>query len=532
MLLWEMMLGQGDQTSHALMLELIRTDKNLKGVTDVGDEITLTNVGPIEGEFSLELNGPGLYELRGSKGTGKTTVLESLSLVAGHKSYLTVHDGELRGSVKAFGMDAPIGSRKKRTGELEVETLDSERFDLVDLIDPQGKTPHVRDAVRIKTLATMQGLRLTPKHFEAILSKQEIDELGVEQTEDPVLFSNRLKRALDAAAKRLETQAKTTVGRVSQLRDSVEGVDVEKESDPQVLGDAHAAAAAKQAELTGQVELAQQDAAARSKAEKELKEAKARSTDPLDELKTHLVDCEGAVAAQEVEIERLKDQLTQALTLKGELQLEVTRAESKVSGAEELERVITSWQDVLNGERVELPSAEELAEASDRVVESRQAIEDGTLIRKAQESLQEADKLAEQVSALEKQAKSTRAAAGRIFDVLTQNLGTKEIKIEAIDGHPRLVVDHPKRHKTFFDHIDGLSDGERVQYAIHELLPYLKSPGLFPVPQRTYQDMPPEDRRELARVAEEKELYVFGAQVSDGDLRCEKLEGSDGEVEQ
>ena len=136
-------------------------------------KVELTNVGPIEGTFEFKLNGPGLYELRGGSGTGKSTVISALGMLSGHKVDLTLHDGAFNGDVKGFGVIVPVGSRKRRKGELEASTLEAENFDLTDIIDPNGKTQATRDGVRIKALAALSGLELTADDFDVDATEVE-----------------------------------------------------------------------------------------------------------------------------------------------------------------------------------------------------------------------------------------------------------------------------------------------------------------------------------------------------------------------
>lgn len=114
---------------------------------------------------------------------------------------------------------------------------------------------------------------------------------------------------------------------------------------------------------------------------------------------------------------------------------------------------------------------------------------------------------------------STPNKAAKVFECLAQSLNTKYLQILPVDGNPRLFVKHPTRGRTAFDQVNGLSDGERVDFTLKELLPYIESPGLLPIPQRVWQDLQPSDREELHALAVEKGLYLFGAQVDDGDLR-------------
>ena len=125
------------------------------------DKIQISGVGPIEGEFSYELSGPGFYQLCGGHGTGKSTTLLGLDMLAGHKVDLTLNDDVLTGKVEGFGRVAPVGSRRRAKNELSVDTIDSSRVSLADLIRPDGKTAATRDKQRLTALAAVTGVTLS-----------------------------------------------------------------------------------------------------------------------------------------------------------------------------------------------------------------------------------------------------------------------------------------------------------------------------------------------------------------------------------
>ncbi len=55
------------------------------------------------------------------------------------------------------------------------------------------------------------------------------------------------------------------------------------------------------------------------------------------------------------------------------------------------------------------------------------------------------------------------------------------------------------------------------------ILQAIPSPGLLPIPQRVWQDLQPSDRNDLHKLAVDKGLYLFGAQVDDGDDAFETI---------
>jgi len=489
-------------------------------------EVKLTNVGPIEGEFQIALNGPGLYELRGSKGQGKTTVLSALGLIAGHKVSLTVHDGELSGSVSGFGVVAPVGSRKRPKGKCDVDVMDSERFDLVDLIDPDGKTAETRDAVRIKALATLCNLSLAPKDFHPLIGgQQQFERLGVAPTEDPVLFANRVKAAFDGLAKQREDYSKTERGHERGLLDQVADIDVTGEADSEILAQVMEKATSDLATLLQRDESASREKARREVCKQKLAEARAAYQGPDPDVALAVVEdyCRETEKAV-LRVRELEQLLAESRETLAVAQGNEREARERLERAEQHQRDIAHWEVTLRADGTMKPTYQEIEAARAAKEKARHAQEQGVRIRDAQKAREAAERhKAAAIEALT-ESKEYRSAASQVFGILTRKLKTKVIRIENIDDAARLVVDHPVRGKTLYDKVDGLSDGERVRAAIDELLPLLKSPGLFPVPQRTYQDLPPADRKELAAYAREKDLYVFGAQVTDGELTVVKVQ--------
>ncbi len=97
--------------------------------------IELTNIGPIEHLVIPVPERGGLCVLRGRNGRGKTKALEAVESALTGRGKLDVRDGALRGEVEAFGVTLKIGRSTRRTGELEVQSLDG-RLSPAELVDP------------------------------------------------------------------------------------------------------------------------------------------------------------------------------------------------------------------------------------------------------------------------------------------------------------------------------------------------------------------------------------------------------------
>lgn len=484
-------------------------------------EIQITDGGPIEGTFKIDLSpGPGVYEFRGARGTGKTTCISSIDWLAGHKVDVTLHDGSISGKVEGFGVVAPIGGRKRRKGDFDLDTIDAEKFSLTDLIDPPGKTPEVRDAHAIKALAVLSEAKADETlYYELAGGQKAYDQLGVQATTDPVLLATRVKQAFDKQARERQNTAEAEARHATPLEHVPDDLDMKQPSDLTVLGNVRDEA---------------RDAFQRLKSERasgilkdtEIAQAKERLATIKKEYTGPTI--EAAEKARQATIDKGTE--ARALVEKLERELEKARAaveacKTEYAAANATHEAAKSHQsaveelEAIASQTVEYPEEADVSAAAKTVEEATSAYDRGVRIRDVKANHEKAKVHRESAEHAEKEADEARNKAGQVFDILAQSLHTQHLEIQSVDGNPRLFVQHPKRGRTAFDRVNGLSDGERVDFTLRELLPHIGSPGLLPIPQRVWQDLQPADRKALHELAVEKNLYLFGAQVDDGDLR-------------
>ncbi len=484
-------------------------------------KIEITNPGPIEGLFTIDLSsGPGAYELRGARGTGKTTCLGSIDWLAGHRVDVTLHDGAVSGRVEGFGVVAPIGGRKRRKGEFELDTIDAEKFSLTDLIDPPGKTPEVRDAHAIKALAVLSELKADAALYHELAGGLDaFDDLDVQETTDPVLLATRIKTAYAKLARDRQNTAEAEAAHAAPLEHVPDGLDISESCDLASLGTIRDEARDKHQSM----EIERDNGITK---EGEVAEATGR----LEKLRANYSgpNVEDAEAAREAAIEAgvsaramavdLKRDLDKALGFAGACQADEQAAHSVYQAAKSHHAAVEELK-AMAGKTVAYPEATDIAEAGVSVDEATEAYNRGVRIRDVKQNQARArgHRMTETMATNE--SGEARNKAGQVFDILAESLHTKHLEIHSVDDCPRLFVQHPNRGKTLFDRVNGLSDGERVDYTLRELLPHIKSPGLLPIPQRIWQDLQPTDRKALHTLAVEKGLYLFGAQVSEGPLR-------------
>ncbi len=202
------------------------------------EAIELENVGPIEAlRIPLPPNG-GVVVLSGRNGAGKSTALEATASALRGKGQIPLRDGTLKGRVEVAGATIRIGKSTRRAGEAEVEHLEG-RFSVADLVDPGIKAPEAADAKRIKALVTLAGVKPTPELFAEVFG-EDAEQLPVDTYgDDLVAAADKAKRFWEEKARSAERLADTAIAKVAALRSQIEDVDLEAETDAEVLSQAH-----------------------------------------------------------------------------------------------------------------------------------------------------------------------------------------------------------------------------------------------------------------------------------------------------
>ncbi len=483
--------------------------------------IDVTDAGPIEGTFSIDLSpGPGVYEFRGARGTGKTTCISSIDLLAGHKVDVTLHDGAISGKVQGFGVVNPIGSRKHRKGDLSLDTIDADKFSITDILDPQGKTAEVRDATRIKALAVLSEVKADPSlYYELVGGQSTFDSLGLPPSADPVVLATRIKAAFDKEAREKQNTSEAEGRHAAPLELVPDGLDTSQSSDTRHLGverdiarDEHQRLKDARTHGLGKV---QEIANAKENMEAMRSEYSGPTVEEAEA--TKLTVYNNGVKAQS-RVANLERELAEA-RLAVQSSDGVFEANSQtVEAAKSHSSAMVALQAVAS-QTCEYPTEIQIAELAEAVDAKTVAYNQGVQLRDVKQNQEKAKAHRDAEKAATKAADAARNTAGQVFDVFSRSLHAKYLTIKSVDGNPRLFVEHPKRGKTAFDSVNGLSDGERVDFTLRELLPYIQSPGLLPIPQRVWQDLQPADRKRLHALAVDKGLFLFGAQVDDKELR-------------
>lgn len=486
--------------------------------TKPGRSIEITNVGPIEHvEATLEGRG-GILIFRGRNGVGKTKALECVKTALSGKGSLEVRDGELRGHVDAFGVKIGVGKSTRRTGSLEVDTLEG-RFDISALVDPGLKSPEAADAARIRALVQLFGIKPTPSMFYELLGGPEEYSKVVklrEITDDVVKMTGDIKRDIEAAARAEEAKAEAADGQATAFRQQFEQVDLTVESDATKLQAALQEATLAQNDLQNRArEIANQHKAMESardaieKAEAEysglsIEDAKA------DESKAEEARTESAAKVAEAE-EALRQAQAALLAAKSRHESNISAHAAAVhirKAAESHEATLAKWREQI-GKPLDAPiSQEQLTEAASVVNAAQSAVETGVKVRAALEAKAKFESAHETAKQHRTRADQLREAAKSADNVLTDLVMQSGCPLRIEEG--RLVLATDRGNEYYAE----LSRGEATKIAIDAALPAVGEGGSIVMQQELYEGLDPQNRDEVDRHAEERGVWLVTAEAT------------------
>jgi ABC-type dipeptide/oligopeptide/nickel transport system ATPase component len=485
------------------------------------DQITITNIGPIE-NVSIPAPLPGkIIVLLGRNGTGKTTALQHVSRAVdkGDKMKGNLRDGQVSGAVQVFGATLTVTSSTKRKGDLQVETLDG-KFNISDLIDPQIQDPAAADASRIKALVTMANVLPCPDLFWHLVGGRDVFEKIVGKTaiesKDLVTMAERIKRDFETEARREEDRASLAEGRGLGAKNAASGVDTSAESDATVLGEALKQAIQRESRLQAEQRAAEQARDAVQLARDQLADAEADYMGPtVAEALEREVTAKSRTEASERIVQELEMALQDARRI---LQLDcqaLANAISNRKSAESHEAAMQTWRQQLDAVLPAEPSPEELADATEQVKACNLASDQGAVIRRAKEQLAEAEKHLATANDHRKRALILRDAAKGTDDVLSDIVARSGSALRVEGG--RLTLDTDKRGKTFFHE---LSAGERARISVDigiASMPSTKN-GFIILKQEIWEGLDPLNRAALREHIAQKPVGILTAANSAHDV--------------
>lgn len=477
--------------------------------------IEISDIGPVKRASIPIPEEGGIVVLRARNGRGKTKTLEAVESAITGRGKIDVRDGALRGEVEAFGVEIKVGRSTRRTGELEVTSLDG-RLSVAELVDPGLKSGEAADAKRIKALVQLTGVKPAAELFYALIGdRSEFEKLvgtNALESDDLVVMADRIKRDLEAAARKEESQVEHAEGRAKGFRESAAGIDVNSESDAGTLQNALETAIQLESRLKAELSAFEKASKAANLAGDQLEDAEASYAGPsLADAKTREQNRKDESDDAQAAVTALENQL-QAARQRAELaRRDYSTAITDRKTAEQHESMVKQWRDQIAAGVPAKPSGEALVTASTEVTAARQAVEAGALIRKARLDLMAADQHADTAKEHAATAIKLREAAKGTDEVLSGVVAKTGCPLRVEAG--RLVLD-TKRGATYFA---DLSHGERWKMALDIAIDAVGPKGVLTLPQEAWEALDPQNRELIAEHVAGRGVVILTAEASNDD---------------
>lgn len=490
---------------------------------ETADAIEIENIGPVE-RLRIPLpRGGGVVVLTGDNGAGKSESLSAVRALAGSsvdKKDLRPRDGEKSGLIEGCGVTIKVGRANRESGDLAVNSLE-DKLDIKQLVDPDILDQNAADRTRLKSLIRVSGVHADLSLFDKLLGPTfELDSKVIKET-DLIAMAAGVKRALEAKARSEETASEASGVEAATCLKSVEGIDIDAESDDAVLQANYRGAVKVLSDLEGQVKASKAAADAAETARGAIQRTKAKYDGPskaeadlqLQEARQTVATCQDAVAELESQLRQARTNLAQAVENEKHFDFVADAAYQHFN-------TIAEWEAQLAQAIPEMPSDDLLAEAKSEVEAATRMLQQGQVVRNAKAKHAEAQEWTRKKRERAKQAEHWREAAKGVDEVLSevvQNLGCP-IFVGEDDKGLRLMINHPRRGTTFFSE---LSEGEKWKVVIPLAIKMVGPGGMFVVPQEAWEGLQPRVRRQIIRDVLGSGVWCITAQSADGELHAE-----------
>lgn len=490
-------------------------------------EVVIENIGPIS-KLEIPLpEGGGVVVLQGPNGSGKTTALQSVEALANGAKAPGLKDGAKRGSIEGLGVRVHVGGSTRRSGSLEVLSLDG-KLDVSDLVDPGIAAPEAADARRIKALIALSGSTANAETFgELFPGGPDAIEAQIPgkvlASGDPLEIAGHVKRALEKAARDQETVADNHDGKAAtlaaqvgdaELADVPDAADLRKEH-----GDAVLAHMRLQEERRTGLAEAERIGAAREK----LMDLRGKGGDTVGQCDVRIARENEVIAAMEHRCDELSKQLAEASTHLLNAKSECDAWSRRRKFAADREQSIADLESVLSSDAPAIPTEDAIVEARAKIDAASKRIEEAALLREKLAKRSELDAAREAAAKARAVARKTREGAAAVDDVLSDmvsRLGVP-LRVKVLDARTRLVTTTERGEVPFAD----LSAGERWRMALDIAVDAVGARGLLPVKQEAWEGLDPDNRAAIAEHCRKRGVWVVTAAAAGGDEIVPVVEG-------
>ena len=470
--------------------------------------------------------GGGVVVLRGGHGVGKSNTLKAVDALASGRGSdkLQVRDGAARGEISGCGVRLTVGKRTSRSGELEVTSLDG-RLSVAELVDPGMVSEIAADSKRIKALVQLAGVEADPAIFHELFGGPEefaaVVPADSVKTDDILVLADRVKRAIDTAARSAEGLANTERAHAAACAEAAQGLDLSLDADPETLQSRLESAIRREQELQTQrrealmqnkrVEEARAklDGVNKTEAGQSLaawREEQAAAKSALDTAVRSVERIEKELAEVALRMEAAKANLSNATR-------DLENANERVDAHEKAAATIAEYERALAeaGAAVAPPTQDEIDDASIAVASARRAVENGAVIRAAKRKLEKRDTHLKAAAEQDRRAESLRGAAGNVDSVLSAQIAKLGCPLRVEKG--RLVTTTDRGVELYCE----LSEGERWRIALDIAIDAVGSTGLLTVPQVAWEGLNTRSREAIAEHVRSRGAVMITAEVTDED---------------
>lgn len=489
-----------------------------KKTPELGDrDVLIENIGPIE-HLAFPAPPGSIVVLRGCNGVGKSQALAAVDALTTGNSKLSGRDGTTGGTARGFGVKIAVGrgGANRRSGDLVVESIE-DRLNIADLVDPGLKDPVAADGRRIRALVQLSGVTPSLSLFEGLLGEGRLVALVPEeaaQASDLVDMAARVKRALEAHARKKEDEA-TGLRRDAEAKvATTQGIDLTAPSDRAELQQAVTDATTKWATLRQQRETGLRDVAMHRENLQALEEARRAVAEcpTVEECQRKVKGADEAVAKSAEQVEQLKRDLATAEANHRTFKAAAASSRQLLETTRTQRQTLESLETVVNSPAAVFPTEAEVAEAFEAKRLASTAVETGVRVRDAQAQLVAADLVKEKADEAAEAAEELRDAARGTEDVLSRIVAEMGGAFK-VDSDLRLVVPGTERGEEYFSE---LSHGERWKLAISvAIAAFQKSgkPGLLALPQESWEGLDGRNRQLILEAIDGTDISIITAEA-------------------
>ncbi len=461
--------------------------------------ISIEHIGPVR-SFTFEV-APGMNEIRGQNGAGKSNILAAISRAVGADVSVDVTDGEARGTLRLDDQVLLTLTRSRAKADASVEVSLASVSPLAVVIDPGIKDPKAAEQARIKALLQLFDLKVTPEIISELVAGDEgaldvIDErIGTASLLelDPVTVASKLtgpQGVLNKRKRELEQAADEAHGR---------WMVVVPKSKPEALVDVSIQEAqARYDDAVGDYRQAQGEASQRAEREAEREEIRRtlgeRPDTEATEMQAHEARLRYEVALSTVH--RLRQELAVAETLLGTETGNLTRAANIHHEAEELAEMWDRRKAILDSE-ITGPTETDVEQAAARVESARGELEAARATAMYQENLAASESAREQRERLRKLASR--------YEQLAKGVPARLGGLLKSAGIPGLTVEDGVLHVIHeggeLEPFARLSAGQRTRIAMPLFI--ARNPNkLVAFNEEFWHSLEQESKEEVARILE------------------------------